>query len=81
MELMNGNVASIIEEGGVAPNALNWCYAICAAGCTVSAGTCAGVCFIDGPAPFADAAGVKISAVPGGAGAGGAGMLGDAAVN
>lgn len=81
MELMNGNVASVIGEGRVSPNAINWCYAICAAGCTVSAGACAGVCFIDGPAPFAEVAGVKISAVPGGAGAGGAGMLGDAAVN
>lgn len=77
---------NIILSGGLANNKvsifkLNWCYAICAAGCTVSAGACAGTCFIDGPAPFADAAGVKISAVPGGAGAAGAGMFGDAAVN
>lgn len=81
MELVNDSVAGMIVEDGAVPMRLNWCYLICAAGCTVSAGACVGVCFIDGPAPFADAAGVKISAVPGGLGAGGAGMLGDAAVN
>ena len=78
MELVN---IGLENTDSIETYKLNWCYAICASGCTVSAGTCAGVCFIDGPAPFADAAGAKISAVPGGAGAGAAGMIGDAAVN
>lgn len=81
MELVNSNVSGRIAEDGAVQMGVNWCYMICAAGCTLSAGACVGTCFIDGPAPFADAAGVKISAVPGGAGAGGAGMFGDAAVN
>lgn len=81
MELINGEIIGAMDGSEVSPAAINWCYAICAAGCTIATGTCVGVCFIDGPAPFADAAGAKISAVPGGAGAGGAGMFGDSAIH
>ncbi|MDW2800890.1 secretion system protein E [Clostridium boliviensis] len=65
-------MGAINSYSAVAAQGGGWtCAVLCALGCGIAGGGCAGLCLADGPAPFADAAayGAISTAAGGGAAA------------